>query len=153
MTVLYHGPSEKPAEAAALDATFAPDLETLLKNADIVSLHCPLTRDTRHLIDQRRLAMMKSGAVLINTGRGPLIDEAALLSALKEGQLSAAGLDVFEFEPQVTPGLLELDNVTLSPHIGSATSECRTDMALCVLSNIVHFREHGKPLDTCNQIG
>ena len=152
MKIIYHGPAEKAVEAAELGATFKQELKALLETADIVSLHCPLTADTRHLLDRDHLAAMKSGAILINTGRGPLVDEAALVAALMEGHLAGAGLDVFEFEPQVTPELLQLDNVTLSPHIGSATVECRMDMALRVLANLQNFREHGKPLDVCNEL-
>jgi glyoxylate reductase len=111
-------------------ATRATPLEELLAEADVVTLHVPLTAETRHLVDPRRL---KRGAVLVNTSRGPVVDEAALVAALREGQLAGAALDVYEHEPEVHPGLLELDNVVLTPHIGSATHEAREAMGmLCV---------------------
>ena len=119
----------------------------LLYNCDIVSLHCPLTVHTRHIINRDTLAAFRPGAVLINTGRGALIDETSLITALRDGTLGAAGLDVFEFEPVVSPALLELDNVVLLPHIGSSTVECRTDMARRVYANIEHFLTEGVPLD------
>lgn len=150
MSILYHGPKPSPEAAAALDAHFCPTLEELLREADIVSLNCTLNEQTRHLMNAATLAMLKPGAVLINVGRGPLVDENALVDALRSGHLGGAGLDVFEFEPQVTPALLEFDNVTLLPHIGSATGECRMDMARRVCANIGHFLQQGAPLDRCN---
>ena len=104
-------------------------LDELLAQADIVSLHLPLSEETRHLIGAEALGRMKSDAYLINTARGPVVDEAALADALKRGEIAGAGLDVFENEPDVHPGLLELENVVLVPHLGSATKETRTAMA------------------------
>jgi len=150
MTVLYHGPNPKLQAETELGAEYQPELTQLLAKADIISLNCALTSSTRHLLNRETLAATKPGAVIINTGRGPLIDEAALVDALKSDHLGGAGLDVFEFEPQVTPALLDLDKVTLLPHIGSATGECRTDMAHRVLANIQHFLQKGTPLDCCN---
>ncbi len=107
--------------------------EELLATADVVSLHLPLSEATRHLIDAAALARMKAGAVLVNTSRGPIVDEDALVSALAEGRIAGAALDVFEHEPEVHPGLLGLENVVLSPHLGSATLETREAMGmLCV---------------------
>jgi lactate dehydrogenase-like 2-hydroxyacid dehydrogenase len=100
-----------------------------------VSLHCPLTPDTHHLIDARRLSLMQPHAHLVNTTRGPVVDEAALVEALRAGAIAGAGLDVFEHEPQVHPGLLELENVVLVPHLGSATLETRTAMAVLAARN------------------
>jgi glyoxylate reductase len=117
-----------PAAEQDLGTRWLP-LDALFAEADIVSLHLPLTAETRHLVDQRRLAAMRRGAVLINTARGPIVDEAALVAALRSGQLSAAGLDVFEREPRVHPGLLELENAVLLPHVGSATTRTRYRMA------------------------
>ncbi len=109
------------------------DLDALLGQADIVSLHVPLTAETRHLIDRRRLRSMKKTAVLINTSRGPVVDEAALAEALRDGTIGGAGLDVYEREPEVDEGLLGLENVVLSPHLGSATRDTRIAMGmLCV---------------------
>lgn len=149
MRILYHGPSRKPESESAVNAQYCDDLATLLQHADIVSLNCPLTTTTRHIMDAGMLARMKPGAVLINTGRGPLIDELALVDALASGHLGGAGLDVFEFEPEVTPRLREFDSVTLLPHIGSATGECRNDMAMRALGNIESFLATGAPLDSC----
>ena len=117
--------------------------------ADIVSLNCPLTESSYHLMNANMLGKMKSGAILINTGRGALVDEEALVSALASGHLGGAGLDVFEFEPSITPELLDFDNVTVLPQIGSATLECRTDMAMTAFSNIQRFLVEGEPLDAC----
>lgn len=109
------------------------DLRRRLASADVVSLHCPLTPETHHLIDADALAAMKSGAVLVNTARGPVVDERALATALRAGDLAGAALDVFEFEPDVSEELLALENVVLTPHIASATREARVAMGmLCV---------------------
>lgn len=124
------------AEAFGANVLFAgrgDDLDALLGQADIVSLHVPLTDDTRHLIDTRRLHLMKPTAVLINTARGPVVDEAALAGALQDGTIAGAGLDVYEREPEVTEALLQLENVVLAPHLGSATRDTRVAMGmLCV---------------------
>lgn len=108
---------------------YVPELEELLRRSDIVSLHVPLTESTRHLIGAAELAVMKPTAVLVNTARGPVVDENALVDALEEGRIAAAGLDVFEGEPTVNPRLLTAPRVTLLPHIGSATIGTRTRMA------------------------
>jgi glyoxylate reductase len=110
-------------------------LEEGLREADVVSIHTPLTPETRHLINAERLAMMKPTAILINTARGPVVDEAALVEALRAGRLWGAGLDVFEREPEVHPGLLDLPNVTLTPHIGSAEVRYREMMTAMVQEN------------------
>lgn len=149
MTLLYYGPNRKTDIEAALGLTYCATLNELLEKSDIVSLNCPLTPSSQHMINTESLAQMKSGATLINTGRGALIDEQALVTALASGQLGAAGLDVFEFEPEVTPELLTFDNVTLLPHIGSATGECRMDMAMRAFTNIQHYLAEGTPLDNC----
>jgi glyoxylate reductase len=120
--VLYHRPT---------------DLDELLAQSDFVSLHCPLTDQTRHLIDARRLRLMKRTAVLINTARGPVVDEAALVDALRGGMIAGAGLDVYEAEPSMAHGLADLDNVLLLPHIGSATVATRDAMARMAASSIV----------------
>ena len=118
------------------DAEFMP-LDRLLATSDIVSLHVPLTPETRHLIDQPALARMKRTAYLINTTRGPVVDESALAWALKEHLIAGAALDVFENEPEIHPDLLALENVVLSPHLGSATRETRTAMADLAVSNVL----------------
>ena len=128
MPVLYFNRSARPELERTCGAARVP-LDELLRRSDFVSIHLPLTADTRHLIGRRELALMKPTAVLVNTSRGPLVDEAALASALSDGTIAAAGLDVFEEEPRIHPALLELDNVVLLPHIGSATGETRSRMA------------------------
>jgi glyoxylate reductase len=108
-------------------------LAELLATADVVSLHCPLTPETRHLIDESALRAMKPTAVLVNTSRGPVVDESALVAALRSGEIAGAALDVYEREPEVEPGLLEFENVVLAPHLGSGTHETRLAMGmLCV---------------------
>ncbi|MBQ7155619.1 MAG: D-glycerate dehydrogenase [Synergistaceae bacterium] len=134
MKVLYYGRHNSPA----LDEIGAKlvSLDELLAESDYVSLHCPLTPDTRHLIGAEQLAKMKHSAILINTARGPVVDEKALVSALKNGTIAAAGLDVYEHEPDVEPELKTLSNVVLMPHVGSATLGTRTNMGLMVVRNV-----------------
>jgi len=135
MGVRYHGRRRLgEAEERALGATWAGWKE-LLETSDVLTLHAPLTPETRHVVDAAALARMKPGSFLINTARGPLIDEAALVGALREGRLVGAGLDVYENEPDLAPGLTELDGVVLLPHIGSATRETRTAMAMLAARN------------------
>jgi glyoxylate reductase len=112
-------------------------LDRLLATSDIVSLHCPMTPETRHLIDQKSLTRMKRSAYLINTSRGPVVDEAALAWALKERLIAGAALDVYENEPQIHPGLMSLENVLLIPHLASATTETRTAMADLAVTNAI----------------
>jgi lactate dehydrogenase-like 2-hydroxyacid dehydrogenase len=137
MEIVYTGPRRADAEAEAeLDATYIP-FEELLATADVVSLHCPLRDETRHLIDAAALELLKPTAFLVNTTRGPVVDEDALVRALGAGTIAGAGLDVFENEPAVHPGLLELENVVLLPHLGSATVETRTAMATLAARNVL----------------
>ena len=121
---------------ASSDAESIP-LDRLLSTSDVVTLHCPLTPATTHLIDQKALARMKRSAYLVNTSRGPVVDEAALAWALKNRLISGAALDVYEREPAVHPDLLTLENVVLAPHLGSATTETRTAMADLAVRNVV----------------
>jgi len=133
--IVYQSRSElDPVIAAELGARRV-DLDELLTVSDVVSLHCPYGPATHHLIGAEQLAAMKSSAFLVNTARGPIVDEAALASALREGVIAGAGLDVFEREPQVHPELLDLENVVLVPHLGSATVETRTAMAMLAADN------------------
>jgi glyoxylate reductase len=122
------------------------ELDELLATADVVSIHCPLSAETRHLIDARRLALMKPTAYLVNTARGPIVDEAALTAALRAGTIAGAGLDVFEREPIVEPGLLDLENVVLLPHLGSATIETRTAMGVLAAENAAAVLRGEPPL-------
>ncbi len=117
-------------------ATHMP-LDRLLATSDVVSLHCPMTPDTKHLIDQKALTKMKRSAYLINTSRGPVVDEAALAWALKERLIAGAALDVYEKEPEIHAGLMTLENVLLIPHLASATTETRTGMADLAVSNAI----------------
>ena len=128
------------------------DMDTLLKESDFVSLHVPLMPETRHLIGRRSLAMMKPTAYLINTSRGPVVDEIALVEALRNKTIAGAGLDVYEFEPKITPELLELDNVVLAPHIASGTVETRTKMALMAAENILAVLDGRTPPNAVNRI-
>ncbi len=121
------------------------DLDELLATGDVVSLHCPLTDETRHLIDGARLRQMKPSAYLVNTTRGPVVDEGALAEALRDGVIAGAGLDVFEREPEVHPDLLELENVVLIPHLGSATIETRTAMAVLAATNAIAVLDGADP--------
>ncbi len=136
MPVVYSGRRRNQPLETSLGATYLP-LHDLLAQADIISLHPPLTNETRHLIGPAEFARMKPSAILINTGRGPLIDETALVEALRHRQIAAAGLDVFEHEPRITPGLTDFANVVLLPHIGSATVETRTRMAVIAAENLL----------------
>ena len=144
MRVLYHDAVLADAQAEGeIGATFTP-LPELLSQSDFVSLHAPLLNETRHLIDERALQAMKKTAILINCARGPIVDETALVKALTEGWIAGAGLDVFENEPQVHPGLLSLSNVVLAPHIGSGSSDTRLAMAALAVRNCLAVLD-GKP--------
>jgi glyoxylate reductase len=122
-------------------------IDTLLATSDIVSIHTPLTDETRHMMDAKALAKMKRGAFLVNTARGPIIDEDALCDALASGHLAGAALDVYEFEPKVNPRLLSMNNVVLAPHIGSATIETRSAMARMAATDIYRFLKGQQPLN------
>jgi glyoxylate reductase len=137
MEIVYAGRRRAAEDVEAeLSARFLP-LDELLTTADVVTLHCPLSAETRHLIDAVALARMQPSSHLVNTTRGPVVDEAALAEALRAGAIAGAGLDVFEREPEVHPDLLELENVVLIPHLGSATIETRTAMGVLAAENVV----------------
>jgi len=137
MRILYHKRHQlDPTEERELAVEYA-DMETLLAESDIVSVHVPLTEGTQHLIGENELARMKTKAFLVNTSRGPVVDEAALVSALKEGKIGGAALDVYENEPTLSPGLYELDNVILLPHLGSGTHEARFRMGSLAIENLI----------------
>ncbi|MCQ2231872.1 MAG: dihydrofolate reductase [Paludibacteraceae bacterium] len=128
-----------------LGVSYLP-FEELLATSDYLSLNTPLTESTFHLMDQTTIAQMKRGAFLINTARGPVVDEAALVSALRSGHLAGAGLDVYEFEPAITDDLLTMDNVVLVPHIGTATMDARIEMGNYAAENILLFFRGEEPL-------
>ncbi|MDO9558732.1 MAG: D-glycerate dehydrogenase [Syntrophales bacterium] len=137
MSVMYHNRSRiESSEEDRLGAGYE-SMEELLRKSDFVSLHVPLMAETRHLIGRREIGLMKPSAYLINTSRGPVVDEQALLAALQAGQIAGAALDVYEHEPALTPGLTLLDNVILLPHVGSATLETRTLMAAMAARNLI----------------
>jgi glyoxylate reductase len=133
-----------PDWEADLQASFV-SLDTLLARSDFVTLHCPLTPRTRHLIDARALSLMKPTAFLVNTSRGPVVDEAALVEALAAGRIAGAGLDVYEEEPRLAPGLAERENAVLLPHIGSATHEARDAMGRLAAEAIVDVLSGREP--------
>jgi glyoxylate reductase len=139
MRVIHH--ARTPTGVAG----YVEDLDRLLAASDVVTLHVPGGDATRHLIDARRLALMKPTAVLVNTARGPVVDEEALADALHSGQLFAAGLDVFEHEPEVHPRLLDAPRTVLLPHIGSASSATRTNMAQMATSAVATILAGGTP--------
>lgn len=150
MRVVYTQRRRADADAErALQAEFV-DKGSLLSQSDFVSLHAPLTDETRHFIDRDALTLMKPDAVLVNTARGALVDEAALVEALRAGRLGAAGLDVFEREPALHPGLTSLPNVVLAPHIGSATAETRSLMAESVARDILRVLDGQPPKSPVN---
>ncbi len=140
MKILYHNRSRVGDSAiGAMQAEYCADMTDLLKRADFVALHCRGGPDTRHLLNAERLALMQPHAFLINTSRGDVVDEAALIAALKAGRIAGAGLDVFEREPSVPEELKALENVVLLPHLGSATLATRTAMGMRVLKNLDAF--------------
>ena len=144
MQVLYSSRSRNEAAERDLGAK-RMQLDELLRESDFVSIHTPLTPETRHLIGAAELEKMKPTAILVNTSRGPVVDEAALADALENKHIFAAGLDVYEEEPEVHPKLLELENVVLAPHIGSASIETRNKMAVLAAENIVAVLRGKRP--------
>ena len=150
MRVLYWTPRRKPEhEEREAGLTYVP-LEQMLRESDFVSLHSPLNEETRHQIGARELKRMKKTAYLINTARGPTVDEAALIRALEKKQIAGAGLDVFEHEPKVSKALRKLSNVVLTPHLGSAVTEAREAMAHLVVDRIVAFLAGERPPNCVN---
>jgi len=148
LTVSYHNRHRLPEIVEReLFARYEPDLDRLLVDSDIISIHCPHTPETEGLIDARRVALMPQHLYLINTARGPILDEEALIGRLERGELAGAGLDVFAHEPAVDPRLLALDNVVLLPHMGSATFEGRAAMGERVIANIRQWIDGDRPRD------
>lgn len=147
MKILYHNRHRNQAAEEELGATYCEELETLLRQADIITLHCPLTPETKHIINEKTLQMMKSTAILVNTARGPVVDQTALVSALENGVITAAGLDVYENEPVIPEALSRLKNTILIPHLGTATHEARDAMGFRVIENIVSYLKFGEVKD------
>ncbi len=145
MEILYYNRTRKPEFEKETGAKYVT-MEELLQESDYVSLHTPLTQETKHLIDTDAFKMMKSSAILINTARGPVVDEKALVKALASGEIWGAGLDVYEQEPIIESELMNMDNVVILPHIGSATEETRDAMVKLAVDNIVAVLEENEPL-------
>ncbi len=146
-TIIYSDVVENKALEEETGA-IKKEMDELLKTADIVSLHCPLLPSTTHLINEDKLKMMKKTAFLVNTSRGPVVDEIALVKALQNKTIQGAALDVFEFEPKLTKGLAKLENVILTPHIASARESARNMMAEIVAKNVISVLEDGKALNS-----
>lgn len=146
MEVIYHNRRQLDLEAETRLRVEYVSKDDLLERADFVSINAPLTQETFHLIGEAELAKMKTSAILVNTARGPLVDEHALVEALKTGIICGAGLDVFEFGDYPLPELLELDNVVLTPHIGTQTLHTRIEMAKAVCDNVIGFLEGDRPV-------
>jgi len=144
MRVLYQDAVRADAAVERELSVSREELETVLREADFISLHTPFLPETRHLMNERTLRLMKKSAILVNASRGPVVDEAALVRALQEGCIAGAGLDVFEEEPKIHPGLIPLTNVVLAPHIASASSDTRVAMATLAVRNCLAVLE-GKP--------
>jgi glyoxylate reductase len=150
MRILYTDAVRAPADVERkLGAQFV-DKEMLFRDADFVTLHIPLLPETHHYVSVKELKLMKKTAHLINASRGPVVDEVALVQALRERWIAGAGLDVYEHEPQIAPGLMELDNVTLAPHIASASVETRTKMAVMAATNLVQALQGRRPPNIVN---
>ncbi len=147
MKILYTDLKQNSKMESELGAIYV-DKETLLREADFVSLHVPLLASTTHYISEKEFSMMKKTSVIVNTSRGPVIDEKALVKALKQGEIWGAGLDVYEHEPDIEPELIDMNNVVILPHIASATMETRTNMGLIAAVNIIKVLKGEKP-DTC----
>ena len=148
MQIHYH--NRKPVSsyiAEELGATYWDSLDQMLARMDIISVNCPHTPATYHLLSSRRLKLMQAHAVVVNTARGEIIDEAALADLLAKGTIAGAGLDVFEFEPAINPKLLNLPNAVLLPHLGSATVEARTEMGEKVIINLKTWMDGHRPPD------
>lgn len=150
MAIVYTDTQRNTFLDSELRATFVETVEEVCAQADVISMHVPLLPSTRHLLNADRIALMKSSVCIVNTSRGPVIDEAALTEALTEKRIRGAALDVFENEPNLTPGLAELENVVLTPHIGSATEETRSEMSKIAAENIIAFLAGGTPSNKIN---
>jgi glyoxylate reductase len=149
MRVIAYDPLKKE-EVEKTKGVAYREFDDLLRESDFITLHCALTKETHHLIGERELDLMKPTAILVNASRGPVVDERALVSALKKGKITGAGLDVYEKEPKLAPGLSRLGNVTLLPHIGSATADTRGQMAVLAARNAVAILKGKRPPNIVN---
>jgi glyoxylate reductase len=150
MRVLYYDPQPLPPDAERDLGAQRVDMGRLLSESDFVSVHVPLTPETHHLLSTPQFAQMKPTAILINTSRGPVVDEAALVEALNAKKIAGAGLDVYEREPAVHPGLIAIPNVVLAPHIASATVRTRSEMSAMAARNIATAVRGGRPPNLLN---
>ncbi len=146
MKILYHNRNRVSEDIERELSAKYVSFEELISRSDIISLHCPLTQETFHLIDKEEFQMMKDGVIIINTARGPVINEKELVNFLKSGKVMGSGLDVFEREPEVEEELLHMKNVVLLPHIGSATYYTRTKIVSLAVNNVIEYFKRGKPL-------
>ena len=151
--IFYHNRKRTAPETEQMvSAVFVPDLDVMLSECDIISLHCPLTESTRHMINRKNIGLMKSHSVIINTARGPVVDEESLAEALHDGRIGGAGLDVYEEEPKIHPKLLSAPNCILLPHIGSATWHARKKMGYLAAEAIIGILEQKPPEEIPNLI-
>ena len=146
MKIVYYDINKNDELAQKLNAEYK-ELDDLMKEADYITIHTALTEDTKHLINAEKLEMMKPTAYLINTSRGPIVDELALIEALKEKKIAGAALDVFEKEPELMPGLIDLDNITLTPHIASGTEGTRNKMSEMAANNVIAVLADEAPIN------
>lgn len=148
LSIFYHNRRRLPLSIEQeLQATYVPELDAMLQTSDIISIHCPHNAETHEMLDARRISSMKPTAYIINTSRGEIVDEDALISALENGQIAGAGLDVYSHEPEVSPRLMALNNVVLLPHMGSATFEGRAASGDKVIANIRVWADGHRPPD------
>jgi glyoxylate reductase len=150
MTILYHDANPVPAEALDGLGAAPATLQDLYRTSDFISVHVPLVHETHHLLDDRAFGMMKPGCVVVNTSRGPVVDERALVRALRSGAIAAAGLDVYEHEPAVDPELVALPNAVLAPHIASASHPTRLRMCMMAAENLVQALRGEEPANMVN---
>jgi Lactate dehydrogenase and related dehydrogenases len=150
MKIVYCNRFRLPTEIESVYQAVRLEMDELLRMSDVVSVHTPLNEGTYHLINAERLKLMKHTAILINTARGPVVDELALIEALQNGAIYSAGLDVYEFEPKISEALFALDNVVLAPHNGTATVEARNEMSRFASQNIIRFFEGRKDITRVN---
>jgi glyoxylate reductase len=150
MQVVFHDTMPVPSTVIQELGVRSVSLEELFRISDFISLHVPMLPETRHLLNDRTFAMMKRTAIVVNTSRGPVVDEKALVRALKEGTIAGAGLDVFEKEPEIEPGLFELNNVVLAPHIASASHETRLKMCMMAADNLLASLKGERPPNLVN---
>ncbi|HEX4799349.1 MAG TPA: D-glycerate dehydrogenase [Candidatus Paceibacterota bacterium] len=150
MSIMYYDTTKNALFEHECDAVYADTIDTVFNEADVVSVHVPLTTETTHLVDARRLALMKPSAILINTSRGPVVDEKALASALMSHAIRGAGIDVFEFEPRIVEELTTLPQIVMTPHIASASEETRSAMSRIAAQNIIDFLVGKNPQNCVN---